>query len=209
MSGSEQILKKIKSGAIGVMFLGLTLMLLPIIIIVCMLFTGSASGNIVLIIILAAVAAGGTALMVYNMRIMLNPSSSFFLKKNPDVLRQADELLSDLIYRDKFIMFSHRIIASAADLRQISYTDEVFVIYVYIHKTNGVTDMKQLKLETARRTITINIYGKKDEEINELIGNILEHCRYAKVGYNPDSMNYLKQMRELWKKDQENKGEKV
>ena len=203
MTGSEEILKKIKSGATGVMFLGLTLTLLPTIIIICMIISGSFAGNVLLVVILILCALVGAVVMAYNMKIMLNPMSSLFIKKNPDILSEADELTSNIVYRDSFLLFSNRLIANAHDIRQISYTDEVFVVYVYIHKTNGVVDMKQLKLETARRTISINIYSKKDDEIDQLIGNILQNCRYARVGYNDDSMAYLKKMRDIWKQDQE------
>ena len=103
-------------------------------------------------------------------------------------------------------MFSERLIANALDMRQISYTDEIFLIYVYIHRTNGVVDQKLLRLETARnQTIGLNVYRMKDDEINNLINNVVQHCRYARVGYNDAGFAYLKQMRELWKQDQARK----
>jgi hypothetical protein len=65
--------------------------------------------------------------------------------------------------------------------------------------------MKMLKVETARNTIQIPVMGQKDEFINNLIGQIVSQCRYARVGYNDDSLAYLQQMKTIWRRDQESK----
>lgn len=207
--GSEVILKRIKSGAFRLTVLAICLVFIPLITLFCIYVKTDIGEHIPFIIITVFAVISGAALFVYNIRVMSDPKNSMLLKKNPDILLQADELYQNIIYQDKNLIFSSRIIANAANITQISYTDEVFVIYVYIHKTNGVTDQKLLKLETARNTIQINIITKKDEEINELIGLIVSQCRYARVGYNTDSMAYLKQMKELWKKDQEQKNNNI
>ena len=203
--GREEVLKRVKKGTMGSLVLGLTLLIVPFMVDVLMLAMGKAKGNVVLIIIMAVIAIGGGIMTVYFMQVMMNPMKSMFIRKNPDILDMADELYENMIYHDNALMFSPRIIGYAQDPRQLSYTDEVFLVYVYIHKTNGITDLKMLKIEAARRTIAIAIMGMKDEEINSLIGQIVEHCRYARVGYNEDSLRYLGQMKEIWKRDQESK----
>ena len=203
--GSEEILNKICKSARGMCILGFILSIAGLSVAIISFIMGTDKGNIVFLIIILIVFAIGVAILVINIPTMLDPMKSSYIKKNPDILSQADELYSNVVYRDKTVIFSPRLIANALDIRQIAYTDEVFLIYVYIHKTNGVTDQKSLKLETARKTIVLNIIYKKDDEVDSLIGAILQHCRYARVGYNDDGFAYLKQMRELWKQDQERK----
>ena len=203
--GSEQILSKIRSSAKGGVIGGLILGLMPLIISILIIATGNFEGNLILIIIFAVMALGGFFLAAYNMRIMSDPTKSSALKKYPEMLKLADELCANTLYKDNVVMFSERVIANAIDIRQISFTDEVFLIYVYIHKTKGVTDSKLLKLETARNTIGLPVFRMKDPEINNLINLVLSRCKYARVGYNNDSFAYLKQMKELWKQDQARK----
>lgn len=203
--GRDEVLKKVKKGSMGSMILGLILFTIPFMVVILMLAMGKAKGNVVLIVILCLIAVGGAFMTVYFMKVMLNPMNSNFVKKHPEILDMADELFANIIYKDNALMFSSRIIGYAQDPRQLSYTDEVFLIYVYIHKTNGVTDMKMLKVETARNTIQIPVMGQKDEFINSLIGQIVSQCRYARVGYNDDSLAYLQQMKAIWRRDQESK----
>ena len=203
--GRDEILNKISKGARASVILGFIFAIGGLIVSILMFIMGTNSDNVVFLIIMLALFAVGVVILIFNIPQMLDPMKSKFIRKNPDILKMADELYSNIVYQDKTLMFSPRIIANACDIRQMAYTDEVFLIYVYIHKTNGVTDLKQLRLETARETINLPIIYKKDDEINSLIGQILQHCRYARVGYNDDGMAYLRQMRELWKQDQARK----
>ncbi len=203
--GRDEILNKISKGARASVILGFIFGIGGLIVSILMFIMGTNSDNVVFLLIMLGLMVLGIIILIFNIPQMLDPMKSKFIKKNPDILKMADELYGNIVYRDKTLMFSPRIIANAVDIRQMAYTDEVFLIYVYIHKTNGVTDLKQLRLETARETINLPIMYKKDDEINGLIGQILQHSRYARVGYNDDGMAYLRQMRELWKQDQERK----
>ena len=156
----------------------------------------------IMFIFFALFLALGIFLIVSQRKILNDPTRSKVIKNNPNILEMADELIDNKVYEDQFLILSPRIIANAADITQISYTDEVFLVYVYIHRTNGVMDTKQLKLETAHGMMGFNIIRKKDEEVNVLMNNVLSHCRYARAGYTKESLAYLNQMRELWKRDQ-------
>ena len=203
--GRDEILSKIAKSSRAYVILGFILGIGGLVVSILMIIMGTKAANLVFLFIMLGLCVLGVVILIFNIPVMLDPMKSGFIKKNPDILAQADELYQNLIYRDKTLMFSSRIIANATDIRQMAYTEEVFLIYVYIHKTNGVTDQKTLKLETARGTIALMIMFKKDDEINSLIGQIVQQCRYARVGYNDDGMKYLAQMRQLWKQDQERK----
>ena len=203
--GSEKILNRINSSARRLMISGMVVFLIPLFLLLVMILFAPNNVDKTLIIFCASFMVVGGCMFFFNVRICISPSKSSILKKNPEVLAMADELLENKIYADNTLIYSPRLVANAMDLSQISFTDEVFLIYVYIHRTNGVIDTKQLVLENAWNSIRLNIIVRKDPEINELINNIVSHCRYARVGYNDAGRAYLKQMRELWKQDQERK----
>lgn len=209
--GRDQVLKKIKTSAVIYLILGIAMILAGGSMCVILLMAGfpqEISAWIMMVLFLA-IAVGGIVLTVNAIRTLIDPANSSTIKKNPGILQQADELFQNIIYQDEFIVLSPRIIANAKDIREIAYTDEVFLIYVYTHKTNGITDQKKLVLLTARGMIEINIYLKKDIKVEALANRILQHCRYARAGYTPDGLKYVDQMRELWKRDQESKGAKI
>lgn len=203
--GSELVLEKIHKSAHNGMVGAIILIVLfgPVSLFgIFMTIRDGFQDYSVMFIIFAAILALGIFLLVFNKKRLNDPMKSSVIKRNPQILEMADELIDNKVYEDQFLILSPRIIANAADITQISYTDEVFLVYVYIHRTNGVMDTKQLKLETAHGMMGFNIIRKKDEEVNILMNNVLSHCRYARAGYTKESLAYLNQMRELWKRDQ-------
>lgn len=204
--GSELVLEKIHKSAHNGFVAGIILCVLfgPISLFgIFMTIRDGFQEYSIMFIIFALILGVGILLIVLKRKTMKDPMRSSIIKNNPNILEMADELVENKVYQDQFLMFSPRIIANSSDITQISYTDEVFLVYVYIHRTNGVMDTKQLKLETAHSMLSFNIIRKKDEEINVLMNNVLSHCRYARAGYTKESLAYLNQMREIWKKDQE------
>jgi hypothetical protein len=199
--GSEKVLKQIKKSNIGTLILGIVLAVIGALMEMVFIPDGFAD-NAMPIIIFLIILGVGIALIVLSVRVLADPKKSSVMKNNPDILKQADELFGNITYQDKFLILSPRIIANAKKLTEMAYTDEVFLIYVYTHKTNGVTDQKQLKLLTARGEMGLNIYGKKDDEVDNLANRVLANCRYAKAGYTQEGLAYVNQMRELWKRDQ-------
>ena len=204
-TGRDRLLDQIKHSARNYVILGVILTLMPIFIILIVFIFVRNRGDIFWIIAPAVCMACGIAVFVFQIKTYFHPENAGVFKKNPLILPMVDELIANKVYEDRFLVFSPRIIANAMDLKQISYTDEVFLIYVYIHRTNGVMDLKQLVLANARNTIKLNIMAKKDPEINELINNIVCHCRYARVGYNPEGLAYLENMKKIWAEDQARK----
>ena len=204
-SGSERILAQIKHSARNYLILGTILTLMPIFIMVIVFILVRDRADIFWIIAPVICMIGGILVFVFQIKNYLHPENNIIFKKNPMLLPMVDELIANKVYEDRLLVFSPRIIANAMDLKQISYTDEVFLIYVYIHRTNGVVDLKQLVLSNARNTIKLNLAGRKDPEINELINNIVSHCRYARVGYNPEGLAYLDNMKKIWAADQAKK----
>ncbi|MCR4625476.1 MAG: tetraspanin family protein [Lachnospiraceae bacterium] len=203
--GSELVLEKIHKSAHNGMVAGIIFMVLfgPISLFgIFMTIRDGFHEYSIMFIFFVALLALGIFLFVFNKKKSNDPMSSSIIKRNPNILEMADELIENKVYQDQFLILSPRIIANATDITQISYTDEVFLVYVYIHRTNGVIDTKKLNLETAHGMMGFNIIRQKDDQINALMQNVLSHCRYSRAGYTPEGLAYANQMRELWKKDQ-------
>ena len=143
----------------------------------------------------------GVIMTIGGVRQLRDPQKSVHFKKNPDLLPMADELFGNIIYRDEYMLLSPRIIGNAKNECEMAFTDEIFLIYIYRHTTNGIPDQKILKCETARGTIGFNVFRKKDPEIDRLVATLMQNCRYARTGYTKEGLAYLEQMRKLWQQD--------
>ena len=204
--GSELVFEKIHKSAHNIFVAGIILCVLfgPISVFgIFMTIKNGFEDYSIMFFIFALILALGIFLIVSQRKTLNDPTRSRVIKNNPNILEMADELIENKVYQDQFLILSPRIIANAADITQISYTDEVFLVYIYIHRTNGVIDSKRLTLETAHGMMGFNIIRQKDEQINALMQNVLSHCRYSRAGYTPEGLAYANPMRELWKKDQE------
>ncbi len=204
--GKEKILKVIKKGARNKVILGVILGIISAFMTLVLIAAAEDDGGVwVGVVIFAALLVGCIVLTVFGVKELKDPMRASAIKKNPELLHMADELYANKTFEDDFIVLSDRIIANSKNPLEMAYTDEIFLIYVYTHKTNGITDQKQLKLENARGTIGVNIMLKKDNEVDALVQRVCENCKHARVGYTPEGLDYLKQMRELWKRDQASK----
>ena len=122
--GRDEILNKISKGARASVILGFIFAIGGLIVSILMFIMGTNSDNVVFLIIMLALFAVGVVILIFNIPQMLDPMKSKFIRKNPDILKMADELYSNIVYQDKTLMFSPRIIANACDIRQMAYTDE-------------------------------------------------------------------------------------
>lgn len=198
--GRERILKKIKSSSIVFTVIGLVFLALFLFLELCMIVVGIRD-NVGPILFFALLGAIGGAFLYFGIKGLKHPEQTQVLKKNPDLLQQADELFSHVVYEDDFVILSDRIIANKKNITQMAFTDEVFLIYVFRQTTNLITTTKQLILQTARGQMEINIYGRKKETINQLAERIAQNCQYARLGYSGEGLDYVKHMRELWAQD--------
>lgn len=201
--GRERILKTIKRNSIVWTVMGIVLLLLFLFVESAFILSGIASEDDVLgaVLFFALIGILGGFFLYFGIRGLMHPEKTQALKKNPDLLRLADELFSHIVYEDDFIILSDRIIANKKNITQMAFTDEVFLIYVYKQTTNFITTTKQLILRTARGQLEINIYGRKEATINQLAARIAQNCQYARLGYSDEGLAYVKQMRQLWEQD--------
>lgn len=140
--------------------------------------------------------AGGIAMIAFGAKIYSNPMSSKILKKNPQLLMQADELFSDVLYQDDYIIFSNRVIANKKDVTQMAYLYEILWIYESKSSYNFVTTEHDVVIVTLNHTMKISIYGSGKQATHELLTKIYQLCPNARVGYTQENMAYCNQLKQ-------------
>lgn len=195
--GNEILLKKIKSNGTKQIIGGIIIMLLGTLFTIIAAFDDE--DDVAIVWIFAAVLlALGIILAVFGIKNRSHPENAKVIRKNPALLNMADELYADIIYEDKFVKISNRIIANQKDITQMTYTNEIFLMYVSKESYNFVPTGKELILETARGRLALNIYGRTKNTVNDLANMICRLSPNTRVGYTNENLQYLAQMRQSY-----------
>lgn len=195
--GSEILLKKIKSNGTKQIIGGIIIMLLGTLFTIIAAFDDEDDVAIVWIFA-AALLIIGIMCAVFGIKNRSHPENAKVIRKNPALLNMADELFADIIYEDKFIKISNRIIANQKNITQMTYTNEIFLMYISKESYNFVPTGKELILETARGRLALNIYGRTKNTVNELANMICRISPNTRVGYTNENLQYLAQMRQSY-----------
>lgn len=122
------------------------------------------------------------------------------MRRNHDLLWQADEVFNNIIYEDDFIICSNNTIANKKNLLNIASFEEIIGIYerkfTYEH---FITVTRELVLVTKKGEITISIYAKNAETVENLVNYIYKHCSNAKIGYTSLNFKYFKEVQKAYK----------
>ena len=107
-----------------------------------------------------------------------------------------------MIYQDKFIIVSQRVIGSASVPKHMVYRDEVIACWLYSESINFIPATKQINIYTAdpKVSLPINVYGRKAETIEGVMRRIQEFCPNVRMGYTPENFKYVRQVQKEYKK---------
>ncbi|MBP3620601.1 MAG: hypothetical protein J6J16_02435 [Lachnospiraceae bacterium] len=194
--GRELVFKKIKKSAIGLIISGVLFTLLAIMFAFIYAMDDALVDGLFIIVIFLLL---GVPFLVLGIRDLVNPMKNGIFKRNPYVLEQADNMIAHKMYEDKYIMLSDRCIASKKSITDISYLEDVFLVYIQKQSTNFIPTGKYLTVCTATGDFNINIYGSSKAAINELVSRISMICPNASLGYSNEGLAYLRQMKEIYK----------
>lgn len=124
--------------------------------------------------------------------------TSGWVKRNPDLLRQAEELYSNVVYEDKYIVCSNRHIGSKRNPASIASFDEVIGLYVRKTRYNFlITVQKELIVVTQKGEISVSVYS--DKKIDGLVDMIAQRCPGVRLGYSPENVAYFNQVHKDYK----------
>lgn len=193
---SEKLLKKIKRGGVTMAVIGGIMLGFSLISLIAFAVDGSLSTYIIPIIIFIIISI---PMLIFGIRNASNPMNSGLIKRNPYILHQVNNMASNILYQDKYIKLSDRCIANAKTPTEISYLEDVFLVYIQKQRTNFIPTGKILMICTANGDIGINVYGTKKANIDELASKIAKVCPNVRFGYNQEGLSYLNFMKEQYK----------
>lgn len=130
----------------------------------------------ILAIFIAVAALFFIAATIKEIRTYNNPMRARCFKLNPKLLEQADELFSDMIHKDKFVIYSNRIIAHARGITQMAAFEDIISVYETSMSYNFIKIEHSIMLRLPKYQIRISVYGKKKKVIRNLISDIEQRC---------------------------------
>lgn len=195
--GRELVLKKIKSHGKKTVAGGILIMLLGLFMV--FVFFATDDGAELFAILSLLLFAFGLVSLILGIKTAVNPEKSGFIKNNPDLLKQADELYFNIVYEDKYIIISNRVIANKKQITQMAYLEDIYLIYQRTQSMNLIPTANELVLENRNKknSMTINIYAKGKNTRDDLFRILSNACPNARLGWTPENLQYLAEMRRL------------
>lgn len=201
MPGSQFVLNKIRSGgkkmiAFGIPFLLLGLVLTTALVIAYLEDEGDPV-YIFLAIVTFLMVVEGLAFIIMGAKRVSNPERSVYIRNNPDLLRQADQLYSNVVYEDKFVILSNYVIANKKHPTQMAYLQDIYLIYRHTASMNFIRYINELVLENRNKknSMRINTYAKSGADKDRLTQLLAQACPNARFGWNKENLAYLDEMR--------------
>ena len=138
------------------------------------------------------------ALFIWGIVMMVHPAG----KNDEKIRRMAADIDRGVIYQDKFIIVSQRVIGSASVPKYMVYRDEVIACWLYSQSINFIPATKQINIYTAdpKVSLPINVYGRKADTIEGIMRRIQELCPNVRMGYTPENARYVRQVQKEYKK---------
>lgn len=131
--------------------------------------------------------------------VLKDPCKSGTYKTNPQIFDMADEHFASVVYEDKFVTISQRMVSCTKNPSQIAFLDEVFLLHISKSSMNFVPTGKELIISHARGAISLNVYGARKSTIEELFKRLISICPNTAAGYTQDNLRYLEHMRAQWR----------
>lgn len=125
--------------------------------------------------------------------------NSKYVRKYPNLLELSDSF-SNIVFENNFVVISDKAIADKKNFLNIVALDDVLAIYENIIRTNGIVSSHTVQLcAIDGRNIQINVFARKRETKDDLVLTISNYCPNAKVGYTPETMEYVSEKRKAYK----------
>lgn len=194
--GRDIVLKKIKSHGLLMIIFGSPIAMISILI--ALMFFIMGDGLEILAVLFLLLFLLGLLLLVMGIRCVISPEKSLYIKNNPDLLIQADQLYSNIIYEDKYIIVSDKVIANRKKILQMAYLEDIYLIYQHTMSMNFIRYTNELVLENRNKknNMTINVYAKGKKAREDLFQLLSQVCPNARFGWTSDGLAYLNKMRE-------------
>lgn len=194
--GRKKVIKALHARALLVIILGGILFLgMGFLTFACLI----AEGVIGLAIFTGISTCIGLLFLILGIWIW-NPKNTPFFKSNPELFEQVDELFSNIVYEDDFIICSNKTIANKKHLLNIAWFDEILGIHERKSTYNSILTVdRHLVLVTKKGQIQISIYARKRDTVENLMQKISELAPKARIGWSPENNSYYNQVQTNYK----------
>ena len=170
--GRDIVMKRIKFEAVRMIVLcGIVVVVFSLFSFILFVVEESAMAIFVAVVVLPMIVAS-----IIGIRTYVNPMRARCFKLNPKLLEQADELFSDMIHKDKFVIYSNRIIAHARGITQMAAFEDIISVNETSMSYNFIKIDHSINLRLPKYQIRISVYGKKKKVIRNLISDIEQRC---------------------------------
>lgn len=197
----EQLVKILKKKWVRSLILGLVFFLLGAALLFIMIVGSEKFDEGVLAIVCAAVglAAVGVLLIAVGAQYTHGVNSKF-VRKREHLLEYLYSLKENPIYEDNYVVISEKAVAGKKNLIEAVCVDDVLMVNEYVYKTNGITSAHTVDLWLRNgKKLQINVYGKKQEVIQNLIAIIHKYCMNSLPGFNKENLDYVRKEQKKYK----------
>lgn len=192
--GREKLFKQLRKT--GNILMGLGIFLVVICSFMTLIFL--TDGFSVPLLIFMAFLAVGVFIIIKGLDFKKGENSKYVMKY-PYLLELADSL-DNPVFENDFIIVSDKAIADKKNYRSIVALEDVLAVYEHITRTNGIVTQHTVQLcAIDGRDLQINVFARKRDTKDDLVLTISNFCPNARVGYSPETWEYVNEKRKAYK----------
>lgn len=195
MSGRDLLLQKMRRKAkgflirgIGAAVVGGGLFVLTIV----------ARWHIINMVILGLLILVGLYLTINGAVILAAPQKDAVFKKNPQLLRMADELYANIRYQDELVILSEKLFCPQGMPWIIVPLDEIYWVYIERNTMDVVPMDMTLWFVTGNQRFAVPIHSKPPAVVDRTVHVLVQVCPHLRVGHTPENALYADQMQHQW-----------
>jgi hypothetical protein len=142
----------------------------------------------------------GVIVLLCNLKNLIAPQKSKYVKKNPKLLEMADEHFGNIKYKDKMVTISDNYFSCTKQPWLICGLGDVYQVYYKVTKYMAIlTIEKLLMFRCGPMDFRVNVWGTSQKKVDACTQNVALNCPNAKFGYTPANNSYANTMKAQWK----------
>ncbi|MCR5703926.1 MAG: hypothetical protein K6G85_04835 [Eubacterium sp.] len=110
---------------------------------------------------------------------LLRGEKSFYVKRRKNYIFLADDLFSEIVYQDEYIIISKKAFARKNEITVIFDVDDIVATYNSLRKERGIVERVVIQLKNGKE-IAIRPGPWKKEEKNQMRKTIAKYCPNCK-----------------------------
>lgn len=151
--------------------------------------------KLIFIIMFLIFSVGGFGLLTSGILDFFRPTYATVIIKNPRLLDIADLHYSKLTYEDQIVKISNGYISITSNPSEIHPLDSLYNVYMRQRTSNFVIVERFLVFVFDHSFVSVNISNIEQSKLNITLNELARSAKLMRVGYTPDNMKYVEEMR--------------